>query len=191
MNYRSDYNFELKHITGTANHADTLSQRPDYDDGSDDNEQIVALPDHLFLCQVTTASLLEHVSAAQNILAHQVKDLASHFPLESHNHHWWHMGRLVIVDNNDLKREVVSQYHDAPTAGHPSVTSTLFSVSQDYWWPKMRKFIQQYVRGCATCQANKADTTRPKPPLFPISPHHNAAPFSTIAVDWITKLPLS
>jgi hypothetical protein len=85
----------------------------------------------------------------------------------------------------------VSQYHDALIAGHPGVTSTLFSISQDYWWPWMKDFVQQYVRGCATCQANKADTTWVKPPLFPISPHHNAAPFSTIAVDWITKLPMS
>jgi hypothetical protein len=92
------------------------------------------------------------------------------------------------VENDELRREIIFQYHDAPTAGHPGVTSTLFSISQDYWWPRMKNFIQQYVRECATCQANKTDTTRAKPPLFPISPHHNAAPFSTIAVDWITKL---
>jgi hypothetical protein len=55
----------------------------------------------------------------------------------------------------------------------------------------MKDFIQQYVQGCAICQANKADTTWVKPPLFPISPYHNAAPFSTIAVDWITKLSTS
>jgi hypothetical protein len=95
------------------------------------------------------------------------------------------------VENDKLRRKIVLQYHDAPTAGHPGMTSTLFSIFQDYWWPQMKDFIQQYVRGCATCQANKADTTQTKPPLFPISPHHNAAPFSTIAVDWITKLPTS
>ena len=55
----------------------------------------------------------------------------------------------------------------------------------------MKGFVHQYVRGCATCQANKADTTWSKPPLFPISPTHNAAPFSTISIDWITKLPVS
>ena len=52
-------------------------------------------------------------------------------------------------------------------------------------------FVKQYVWGYATCQANKSDTSRSKPPLFPISPAHGATPFSTIAVDWIKKLPES
>jgi hypothetical protein len=55
----------------------------------------------------------------------------------------------------------------------------------------MKNFVQQYVQGYTICQANKADTTWAKPPLFLISPHHNATPFSTIAVDWITKLSIS
>jgi len=55
----------------------------------------------------------------------------------------------------------------------------------------MKDFVKQYVQGCATCQANKSDTSQSKPPLFPISPAHGATPFSTIAVDWITKLPES
>ena len=55
----------------------------------------------------------------------------------------------------------------------------------------MKDFVCQYIQGCATCQANKADTMQSKPPLFPISPAHNATPFSTISIDWITKLPAS
>jgi hypothetical protein len=30
-----------------------------------------------------------------------------------------------------------------------------------------------------------------KPPLYPITPTEGAGPFQTIAIDWITKLPLS
>ena len=159
LNDLSEYNFVLKHIAGTANRADALSRRPDFDDGSGDNEDVTALPDHLFARQISTHTLWEKVSLAQNALAHQVQELSTRFPLLSENHHWWHQGRLVVVENDDLRREIVSQYHDAPTAGHPGVVSTLFSISQDYWWPKMKDFVKQYVRGCATCQANKADTT--------------------------------
>src|SRR5579863_8127592 len=191
INSLSEFNYVLKHLPGTLNRADGLSRRPDYDDGSNDNEQVVALPDHVFIRSTTVDSLWGRVAAAQEQHAPAVQALSPSFPLSSHNHHWWHSGRLVVVENNDLRREIAQQYHDAPTAGHPGVTSTLFSISQDYWWPKMKEFVQQYVRGCAICQANKADTTRIKPPLFPISPEHNATPFSTIAVDWITKLPAS
>jgi hypothetical protein len=57
INDLSEYNFTLKHIAGPTNRADALSRRPDYDDGSNDNEDVVALPDHLFLRQISTASL--------------------------------------------------------------------------------------------------------------------------------------
>jgi hypothetical protein len=55
----------------------------------------------------------------------------------------------------------------------------------------MKHFITAYVRGCAICQANKANTRPNKPPLFPITPEQDALPFQTIRVDWITKLPKS
>jgi hypothetical protein len=55
----------------------------------------------------------------------------------------------------------------------------------------MKEWIQQYIKGCGTCQQNKTNTHPTKPPLYPITPEPNATPFSTIAMDWITKLPPS
>jgi hypothetical protein len=51
--------------------------------------------------------------------------------------------------------------------------------------------IKEYVRGCAKCQANKTVTRRNVPPLDPIIPEGEPTPFAHIAVDFITKLPLS
>ena len=46
----SEYDLEIYHIKGTLNsHADALSRRPDYDQGEDDNKDVVVLPDHLFV----------------------------------------------------------------------------------------------------------------------------------------------
>ena len=46
----SEYDLEIHHIKGTLNsHADALSRRPDYDQGEDDNKDVVVLPDHLFV----------------------------------------------------------------------------------------------------------------------------------------------
>src|SRR5260221_13269071 len=55
----------------------------------------------------------------------------------------------------------------------------------------MKHLVQKYLKGCANCQTKKADNTRAKAPLVPIIPAYNSTPFSTIAVDWITKLPMS
>ena len=104
---------------------------------------------------------------------------------------WTMNGRLVVVGNNDLKRGVISLYHDFPTAGHPGQCKTLASITRDYWWPNMRLDTAEFVKGCATCQSTKPRTTQPKPPLYPITTKEDALPFETVAMDFITKLPTS
>ena len=54
----------------------------------------------------------------------------------------------------------------------------------------MKQFVINYVKGCTQCQANKANTHKTRPPLYPIKPQ-NTLPFETIALDFITKLPES
>ena len=54
----------------------------------------------------------------------------------------------------------------------------------------MKQDIEQYVKGCATCQASKINRQPLKPAIFPITPE-NPLPFQTVAMDFITKLPLA
>jgi Chromo (CHRromatin Organisation MOdifier) domain/Integrase zinc binding domain len=64
-------------------------------------------------------------------------------------------------------------------------------VAKDYWWPDMKKFVQNYVKGCATCQMTKPNTVQPRVPLLPIAVVPKAIPFQTISLDLITDLPVS
>jgi len=98
---------------------------------------------------------------------------------------------LVVVGNNKLRRGVISLFHDHVTAGHPRITKTLQLLTQYYWWPNIKTFITEYIKGCATCQMTKVNTHPNHPPLFPILPAENAHPFETVAMDFITKLPQS
>ena len=43
----------------------------------------------------------------------------------------------------------------------------------------MKQFVTDYVKECAQCQANKANTHKTRPPLYPIKPQ-NTYPFKTI-----------
>ena len=36
----------------------------------------------------------------------------------------WKGSALVVVGNNDLKRGVITLFHDSPTAGHPGIAKT-------------------------------------------------------------------
>jgi Integrase zinc binding domain len=95
------------------------------------------------------------------------------------------------VGNNDVKRGVISLFHDTSTAGHPGITKTLLMTAKYYWWLGMKEFTTNYVKGCAMCQMTKVNTHPTKPALFPITAEPNALPFQTIAVDFIIKLPTS
>jgi Integrase zinc binding domain/Chromo (CHRromatin Organisation MOdifier) domain len=104
---------------------------------------------------------------------------------------WTHNGALVVVGNNDTKRGVISLFHDIPTAGHPGIMKTLLMTTKFYWWPGIKDFVTNYVKGCATCQMTKVNTHPTKPALFPITAEPNALPFQTVAIDFIVKLPIS
>jgi len=57
----SEYNFVLKHIAGTKNaRADALSRRSDYDIRSEDNDDVVVLPEERFI-KVTGEEPIEEV----------------------------------------------------------------------------------------------------------------------------------
>ena len=52
-----EFNFEIRHIPRKANsRADALSRRPDYDQGTRDNENIIVLPESVFVRAVTITS---------------------------------------------------------------------------------------------------------------------------------------
>jgi Integrase zinc binding domain len=102
---------------------------------------------------------------------------------------WWKGDALVVVGNDDLKRGVLTLFHDSITAGHPGISNTIAMITPYYWWPSMRDFIMEYVKGCGTCQMNKVNTHPTKPPLYPITPVLEAHPFQTVALNFVVKLP--
>jgi hypothetical protein len=98
--------------------------------------------------------------------------------------------QIVVAGDNDLKRGVIHFYHDTPSAGHLGITNTYALAKRDFWWPNMKQDVEEYVKGCGACQANKINTRLLKPAMNPIIPE-NSLPFQTVAMDFIMKLPKS
>jgi len=86
---------------------------------------------------------------------------------------------------------VISIFHDPPHCRHPGITNTYHLLQGEYWWPNIRKDVEEYVKGCTVCQADKINTHHQKPCLFPITTDPEAQPFEVVAMDFITKLPPS
>jgi hypothetical protein len=82
-------------------------------------------------------------------------------------------------------------HHDTPVHRHPGISKTIQIMEQNYWWPQICKDIKDYIQGCADCQCHKVNNRPTKALLRPIYPKPEAMPFETIALDFITKLPVS
>ena len=67
----------------------------------------------------------------------------------------FYQGKNYILKDYDLQKKIVLRYHDLLSAGHPGELETLNAVKEHYWWPGMRTFIKNYVKGCGVCQQFK------------------------------------
>jgi len=194
----------LEYKPGATNRADGLSRCPDYEGANPDNNDVLIWTDEYF-CEQHTAIHVFNADSIDDGLDTRVFQAQKEHQLElkrwatahnltldpEHDETWRHGTALVVVADNALRRGVIALFHDHKASGHPGITKTLQLISPYYWWPNMKAFVTEYIRGCATCQMSKVNTNPGHLPLFPIAPAENALPFKTIVMDFITKLPPS
>jgi hypothetical protein len=61
ISFLEDFNYQLKHISGAKNQANALSRRLDHDDGPDNNDQVVALPNEVCVKAISATTLDEEI----------------------------------------------------------------------------------------------------------------------------------
>ena len=180
---------QTQHIPGRENgRADMLSRWPYYNQGENDNQNVVVLPEQLFICQGTISYIPDNPPQQDEGI---IQQWAGTHNLKKKNWEWWKGQCKVITGNNEERHKIIQAYHDLPAYGHPGINQTKDLVSRYYWWPWLSQNVQDYVKGCANCQRNKVNTHPKKAPLMPITPTTEAIPFQTIAMDFIVKLPKS
>src|SRR6202012_1090738 len=201
----SEYDIEIHHIQGKSNgRADALSRRPDYDKGTNNNNNMIVLPDKLFVRWVTAD---EYIQTTKSYAATSIDGLPSlqyneqdedvlrpwidTMRLKKIEGTWYKDGRRVVTGGLTAKRKIIRNHHDPPVYGHPGIRRTIELIQRHYWWPKLRTEVLQYVKGCAECQRMKINTRPTKAPLQPIYAKPEAVPFETATMDLITKLPKS
>jgi Integrase zinc binding domain len=157
--FLADFNLEIKHLLGRHNQADPLSRCPDYDDGSQDNEEVMALPDSLFIKLIESTALDKQIKDQQRLDKELLKGWdKSHQLAKDSQGVWWKGRALVTTGEDDMKCTILHAYHNSLMAGHPGVWKMYASLLRNYWWPTLRADIEEYIRGCAKCQANKMVT---------------------------------
>ena len=97
ISFLEDFNYQLKHIPSVRNHADALSRRPDHDDGTDDNEQVTALPDDVFVRVVSMTILDESFKKQQRRESGQLEAWQSRHGLEQKHDDYCYKGSALVA----------------------------------------------------------------------------------------------
>jgi len=185
--------------------ADALSRRPDMiPDEDHDNENVTLLPDNLFI-NLIDMELQQKIANSTDMdidAADALKALLGQAPnnLRKDLEDWaidifdeksilFYQGKNYIPKNYELRKEIVEKYHYPISAGHPGEIETLNAVKEHYWWPGMRSFIKNYVKGCGTCQQFKINRNPSNPSYNPIPGPAVTRPFANCSMDLITDLP--
>jgi hypothetical protein len=85
--------------------------------------------------------------------------------------------------------EIAESKHDSRVAGRFGQKKTLELISQNFYWPKMEDWMNEYVRTCDTCQRMKS----PRHAKFRLlqSLELSYSPWESTSVDFIVTLPKS
>ena len=91
-----EYNIKLQHVPGKNNgQADALSRRPDYDQGTSDNQNVIVLPDKLFVRALASQDLEQDEEVLKPwVDPHKLKQISGT---------WWKGNQLVITTDVPLR----------------------------------------------------------------------------------------
>lgn len=83
--------------------------------------------------------------------------------------------------------KILKENHDIPISGHLGSNRMLNRIQERYYWRNMRSDVENYVRKCELCQANKALRRINRAPMQITST--STQPFERVALDLVGPLP--
>jgi len=205
------FDFIMHHCPGKGiGKTDALSCWSDHRTGSEDNDNMVLLTPNFFMVRALEG--LEAAGEEQGILkdiwkgthdgekeepvARTARELQGSSACSMKSAEWsltdgllYFQGKIYVLDTSDLRHCIIALSHNSRLAGHSRRWKTLELVSQNYWWPQMSRYIGRYVSTCDMCLWTKSFRCPPIGELHPLP--IPSAPWDTISVDFIVKLPQS
>ncbi|GJS47703.1 ty3-gypsy retrotransposon protein [Tanacetum coccineum] len=97
--------------------------------------------------------------------------------------------RYFVGKESQLKGLLLREFHDTPSAGHGGVKKMLVGLSSLFYWPGMRRSVEDYIKQCLVCQQTKYSTQAIGGYLQPLPTP--SAVWEDVSMDFITGLPAS
>ena len=89
----------------------------------------------------------------------------------------------------DMRNKVLREFHCSQFVVHPSDTKMYHDLRCQYYWSRMKRHVEEFVRRCLTCQQVKAEHQRPILLLQPLEVADWK--WEHITMDFVTHLLLT
>jgi len=97
-------------------------------------------------------------------------------------------GKHQLLVPKAPRNKVIRENYDPTYAAHPGVKRTCELLALNFWWPGMRKSVDDYVKECKSCQRQKRNREYMAPLGDLGSP---VAPFEITSMDITEPYPLT
>ncbi|KAJ9554331.1 hypothetical protein OSB04_018376 [Centaurea solstitialis] len=165
--------------------ADALSRRPHENSLSSClaiSSVFTSLPEKIRESVIADGKLQGLIDVLKNDPAYSGK-----FSLE--NGYLLRKGRMVVGDNDDLRRELIEFFHASALGGHSGVHATNQRLARSVYWKGMQAQVRNFVRSCHVCQQSKYETAASPGLLQPIEIPDRF--WSVVSMDFVEGLPKS
>lgn len=98
-------------------------------------------------------------------------------------------GKLYIGKEGDLRRKLLDQMHNSALRGHSGQQATYKRVKKVFYWPGLKREVEEMVKNCTICIQNKADNHSYAGLLQPLPVPYSI--WQEIGMDFIEGLPRS
>ena len=164
--YMSQFDVKIIYRKGNENgRADALSRRSDHQQEIPEEGQTIFQKD------------------AQGNLIIQKRQLDATYRIQPAN------GKKVTEMTTEEQDNFIRDVHSAPAHGHQGIAATYRRLRRYHTIPNLKRRIETIIRNCDDCNKNKASRHKPYGLLKPLPVPTTV--WSSISLDFITKLPLS
>ena len=196
----ASYNFRISYVKGSENaRADALSRKPEYLSNKTHESRAILKEENDSLVfnrqQIAATSTLvgdpwtkkiKQQYSDDQLAQHQVAGPTRDFTVNGQGVLLF-LGRVYVPAR--LRKELVTELHGLPAHGHQGIRKTRERIARTYYFPGLRKTVEQVVTNCDTCIRNKAARHAPYGQLT--TPKTPDRPWKSVAMDFVVKLPLS
>lgn len=181
----SEFTFDIEYRPGARmSHVDALSRNTTLTSGQLDESTItvyhITQDDWLLTLQMSDPDVSRIVKILKPENDEEIKDIRKNFALKNNRVYRKVDDKLCLVVPRSARFQICRSSHD--DIGHLGEAKTIEKIKSQFWFPRMRRFIQKYIRNCIECAYTKDNNKNSKSGhLYPIE--KVSIPFHTVHID--------